>query len=219
MHSHQGALGETLLVYGEAIKHIFDQDWPRRFLVVGLGMGYIELAIVCYWIQFGGPAPQIESFESDLELKEGFQNRILGKGESQSDDFKKAHDLILEGFSKEFGSPKNLILEKAKDLLNQGHLVLRGPLDVAEISSPSFSALLFDAFSRNTTPELWSEEFLEKFLEKSAAPKSVFATYSAIGNLKRVLKKKKFERQERSGFGQKRERTLAVRNYLEPKPI
>lgn len=111
--------------------------------------------------------------------------------------------------------------EIAKFLLSareRGAWKLRDTLDPQTEFAESLNCLLFDAFSSKSTPELWTEEFLDRFFSKVAAPTCVFSTYACTGALKRSLRKAGFELNIREGFASKRDCTFAVRSlHRDPK--
>jgi len=74
--------------------------------------------------------------------------------------------------------------------------------------------MCFDAFSKKSSATLWTEEFLNSFLENHTHADCVFTTYACTSQLKRVLKKHGFSLINRPGFAGKRESTLAMRGSL-----
>jgi tRNA U34 5-methylaminomethyl-2-thiouridine-forming methyltransferase MnmC len=68
--------------------------------------------------------------------------------------------------------------------------------------------VLYDAYSKKTSPELWDASVLTEVIRRMKKP-GVFCTYAANSVLKRTLKSHGFILEERTGFAGKRESTLA----------
>ncbi|MEQ1878476.1 MAG: MnmC family methyltransferase [Bdellovibrionia bacterium] len=200
MHALDGALSETLHVYGPAIDLVFDGGWAPRFLVVGLGLGYIELLILARAFR-RGISPEIFSFESKEELVAGVKASTQHKSGSI---FAEVRDEI------ERSTGVTGLTSIAREALESGRWIMNGPLEFST-ELPKVSSILFDPYSRGQCPDLWEEQFLSRMLNDAASPRSVFATYASFGALKRVLAGAGFALETRSGFGRKRECTLAVR--------
>src|SRR5688572_16888444 len=77
MHSLDGALGETDYIYGEAVRRALEQDWLPSFLIVGLGLGYVEWVTIAICAE-RGIEPNILSFESDEFLRNAFGKFWVG---------------------------------------------------------------------------------------------------------------------------------------------
>lgn len=205
MHSLRGAFSETNYIYGHAIRQCLLSALPTRFLSVGLGLGYCENLLAALMLQ----AKQkfyLESFEVDIRLRENFSNWI--KGDSVHPDFERVYDQSL----KSSAELCEVDFVKSKALLKNSPIEFRTLLDNETTFEKRFSCILFDAFSSKSTPELWTQEFLEKFFAKACEPKCVFATYACTGVLKRALKNSGFEIEIRPGFSSKRDSTFAVRH-------
>jgi S-adenosyl-L-methionine-dependent methyltransferase len=212
MHSLRGAFSETVYIYGAAIERCLKERFEPRILSLGLGLGYVELLAVALQLrdaptsEFGG-----ESFELLPELREFFYSWTLGELEKVPADFVRAYDEILDFTARATGIESSRIRSQLAELLKTGRWVLSGPLDAkTEVHGP-FGCLCFDAFSSKTSPDLWTEEFLDQFFAKVAAPGCVLSTYACTGALKRTLKANRFDVTIRAGFGSKRDSTFAVR--------
>lgn len=225
MHSLRGAFSETVYIYGTAISRAFGLKRCRspkeapRILSMGLGMGYVEilsaaLALQTAWktkddnlVQgFGG-----ESFEILPELRERFRAWVFD--EELPADFKQAYDYILDRSAQETGQEGSAIKSLLRSAIESGRWIVREELTADTKFTERFGCVCFDAFSSKSTPDLWTEEFLMKFLEKTAAPDCVLSTYACTGSLKRSLKASGFDLQIREGFHSKRDSTFAVRVF------
>ena len=80
----------------------------------------------------------------------------------------------------------------------------------AEDPAGIFDLVYFDAFGPDKQPEMWSREVMHR-IEAVTHPGSVFVTYSAKGELKRMLRSLGFEVQHLPGPPGKRVFTRAVK--------
>ncbi|APB34600.1 hypothetical protein GlitD10_2268 [Gloeomargarita lithophora Alchichica-D10] len=80
MHHSGGAYSETQYVYGEAIRAVIKNWINPYFLIVGLGLGYIEILIACECLksQKSGNC-RVISFESQVYWREQFHHWLLGQ--------------------------------------------------------------------------------------------------------------------------------------------
>ncbi len=81
MHSVDGAFTETVYLYEPVIDCAAASSDYCRFLSVGLGMGYIEIMVVAYFLKHGllnKKKLQIFSFEKDNCLRDFFVSYFLG---------------------------------------------------------------------------------------------------------------------------------------------
>lgn len=97
-------------------------------------------------------------------------------------------------------------------LKEKNQFVLREWLTENTVFTQTFGVIFFDAFSNQSTPELWTEDFLVQFLARASANKCGFATYAATGALNRALKLSHFIRHSQPGFSGKRESTRAFKS-------
>ncbi len=210
MHSRDGAFSETLHVYGPAVEMVSTHRLPTEYVCVGTGLGYLEILLAAHAARTGKANQfRVTSFESDAFLRQSFQSWVEGK--SLSAEFEKAYSCIVGEFSQQFDLPASVIRGVLMEWNSSGQWALEGAL-TSKIAWPHrYTCILFDAFSAHTSAELWSEPLLGEFLDEACAEKTIFATYAATGDLKRVLKKRGFEVPTRSGFSGKRECTLASR--------
>lgn len=201
MHHKGGAYSETFEIYGGPIRETLKQGF-NSFVSVGLGLGYNELMVASEAIKFGIPNVRILSYESDDFLKNQFLNFLAARN----------NDQIFKTISEFFEVPFKLIADFLLDHKQRNLWELQGALNSDSICADSYHCILYDAFSSKTSPELWSEEFLNSFLKKSADSSfCLFSTYACTGALKRALKSQGFDVQLREGFHGKRNSTLGVR--------
>ncbi len=211
MHHSGGAWSETELIYGRAIECIYQQMQEKavkiQFVVVGLGLGYIELLIAQLAEKYCYPLEriQIDSFESVSKLKNYFISWV--QNENLPDDVSDIYNEVAKFVGKK--SKINL-----QSIFRSGQLQIHSSLNQESMvqlqSNISFSGLMYDAFSSKTNPELWDEDFLKSLLALHHSEFAVVATYASKGTLKRALKYHNFESNEERGFQGKRNSTFAV---------
>lgn len=203
MHHLGGAYSETQYIYGDALRRL--TQWPEltpwKVLVVGLGLGYIELLAMAEAIKNNKPL-HLLSYEIKPELVEAFLGWLKGER------LEPVYDRLYEFYQKDY---PNLDLKTALYKAHlEGHWEIRGALEEKSLPSSNYQALLFDAFSGKTTPELWTPEFLAEFLRCVVKEPTVFATYACTGTLRRTLQAAGFAVEKRPGFLGKRDSTSAV---------
>ncbi|MGZ3768256.1 MAG: MnmC family methyltransferase [Bdellovibrio sp.] len=214
MHHSGGACAETLLIYGTPIRQVLEKVENPRFLIVGLGLGYIELVIAREALLLGKSAAQVSlitSYESVLELKEFFFKWLHGKKEELSIEVWNTYDSVLNHVI----AGTELTAEVLKSFLTVHFKTLSDIQDAItnDVCLPSkYHCILYDAFSSKTNPFLWEEEFLTGLLHLGAAEQCVLSTYACKGSLKRALRKEGFEVVVREGFQGKRNSTLGIKN-------
>ncbi|MGZ3692194.1 MAG: MnmC family methyltransferase, partial [Pseudobdellovibrio sp.] len=201
MHHSGGAAAETEYIYKSVIEKSLQVKPGARLGVVGLGLGYIEiswaLAVIKNNLQIDPPS--VVSYEIDEELK------IKFKEWCERRDLKTfIYDQMVEALETGFDHEliKNLITQKTE---------FKGDLLTDYEKDKSLNIVCYDAFSSKTTAALWSEDFLNQFIQKACAEDCVFTTYACTGVLKKVLKENGFILLTRLGFKGKRDSTLAVR--------
>ena len=230
MHHSGGAATETQMIYGEAIEIVFQQVNPARFMVVGLGLGYIEMFIGAYAVLLNKKIEQIISYESVPELREAFWCWLhrLPLSEPIQKTYDEVWSSIYQQLRSRFGETMPDILSSSEDL--QDEVVKQLQQHFPEVNSingeihPStrvvrpVHGVMYDAFSSKTTPHLWEEEFLFEFLGAACAADSLVVTYAAKGTLKAALRRLDFFVGKRDGFKSKRGSTRASRGkFLPPK--
>lgn len=211
MHHLGGALTESLYIYGEALDWAFERTSPTHVLSVGLGLGYNELIATCRYLNLQRSPEDfyLESFEIETSLRENFLNWL--QGQSLPQPWQQVYDDILNSVTLHFKILPGFAKETLLGLIQQNRWQLRTELNERTEFSERFHCILFDAFSKGATPNLWNEDFLKEFLQKAAARKSVLSTYAATGSLKRALYAENFEVDLRQGFAGKRQSTWATR--------
>lgn len=213
MHHTNGALAETIYVYGPAIQWGLEKTLSPRILSIGLGLGYLEFLVAAKCLIENEPRKNLsdefylESFESDKKLS----TNLIAYLNDQPNEMKSTYDLILKKFEEQLDVDsediKNLLLEA----YDNGSWVIRSALDSGTTFNIKFDVIMYDLYSSKTIESLWTEDFLNQFLKSSADTNCAFATYSSKGNLKRALKNHDFKLVERVGFDGKRESTLGFR--------
>ena len=208
MHHRDGALTESLYIYGAALAGC-PQPHPS-VLSVGLGLGYNELISIAYALKHEKEANlRIRSFEIEYHLRQQFL--LWLKGEETPQFGNEVYDSILNMVAKEFELLPGLIKEQLLSMYQDGSWILDEALSNSTLFESKFNCILFDAFSKGTTPDLWDEEFLIDFIAKAATEKCVLTTYAATGALTRALKRNGFEVDLKKGFSGKRQSTIAFR--------
>jgi hypothetical protein len=209
MHHCGGALTESLYIYGEAIRYSVEHRIPLRIISVGLGLGYNEM------ISFALTNEPIKmiSFEKDPILKNGFLNWLglmpLDPSPLQ-DQLRITLNRVLNVVAIQCAVSPTLLIEKMRtSFLDKDWHVFSDVRELQKIDS-TYHIVLFDAFSKKATPDLWSEEFFANFFKHYVRAPAVFATYASNGSGRRALKNYGFESIHRSGFQGKRESTFAV---------
>ncbi len=215
MHHSGGAATETAYIYIEPLKKTL-KAWPFKdteqfnIAVVGLGLGYIETSLIGLFQKENFlQTIQITSFEKESALIQSFKNHF-----NQSDK-KSIHQKMFQSVCEIHSYDKNQVFDLMKSILKNNHpqikLDLKSELNKDFRLDNPFHYIAFDAFSQKTDHPLWSEDFLNDFIEKTAGSDCLLTTYACTGILKQVLKKHGFTLIPRLGFQGKRDSTLAVR--------
>lgn len=208
MHSLDGAFSETQYIYGSTIKEVLSLPEPH-ILSMGLGLAYNEILSVALLLKANKQNYKITSFEIVDELKTSFYQWATSQAPTALDT---CYSSILELISSEYDLNPLLLKEQIQKDLLEHRIELLGPLPSKNPNDFYYNAILYDAFSNHTDPDLWSEAHLDDFFTTYADPSHCFfSTYAATGNLKRALVDKNFTVNKRKGFGQKRESTFAFR--------
>ncbi len=205
MHAEEGAFSERQFLYQPLAEKAFEAAAEPVFLALGLGLGYNELLIAFEALHRGQNPALIASYESVDFLRESFLSWLKGEPSVLSP----AYDQIAEMYSLKYernpADAKTYLLK----LLNENRLLLLGAIEKAD--PPASHAILFDAFSPKTSPELWTPEFLERFFEKASADPCFVATHACNVVLKKALLKNGFTLGIHKGFARKRESLFASR--------
>lgn len=205
MHHSGGAWAETRLIYGEPVAEIIRHQAHPEFLVVGLGLGYIEMAIAREALLAQAPVGRITSFESVPELRTYFWRWLHGQSLpcEQEKVYQTAVAAVIQGTELQAHDIQKFLQGQFPSEESFGHEL------GSEFALPSrYHGIMYDAFSSKTTPHLWEEEFLTRFLQQAAAVPAILTTYACRGSLKRALQNSGFEVVVRPGFQGKRNSTL-----------
>ncbi len=205
MHAWEGAFTETQYIYQPPVEKAFAAAENPVFLSLGLGLAYNEILIAFESLRCGRMPALVASYESVPELREAFADWLEEKPVSLAPLYDQILGLYAQKYERSRESAKELLLQ----LMKSGKLRLLGPVESEEVH-PSH-AILFDPFSSNTSPHLWTEEFLERFFEKAAACPCFVSTYASKGELKRALRKNGFTLTLQKGFGKKRHSIFAFK--------
>ena len=208
MHSLDGALSESLYIYGPAIGAAIENG-GSNILSMGLGIGYNEIISHCHFHQKQMTEFHILSFEKVPELRTFFKEWIMDLSTPLNECF----DNILKQITDQFSIDHNILKQELKTSLNEKRLLILESLESKNPSQKKYQGILYDAFSSNTDDYLWDENHIENFVDQYCDPhKCWFSTYAATGGLKRALKNKGFLLEKKAGFGKKRESTFATRS-------
>jgi len=204
MHHSGGAAAETEYIYKSVIEGALQRLPELQVAVVGLGLGYIEIswAIACLK-QKSNLQSCIISFETEDGLKDNFCIWLSSEIPAIYDDVCRALDSSVK-------------IQDIKEILkkNVEQFQFKGNLLTDYDKNNSYQLICFDAFSKKTSEQLWTEEFLTEFLAKASHRDCIFTTYACTGALKRALKNNGFQLIDRLRFKSNRESTLAVRGIF-----
>ncbi|AGH95547.1 MnmC family methyltransferase [Pseudobdellovibrio exovorus] len=210
MHHSGGAASETFYIYKSVIQEASQLLERSKTCVVGLGLGYIEIS----WAQVipNTEAHSLVSFEIEESLRQNFMSWL----ELPTDALEHTlYDDIYQSL-KEFGISAPQI--QVKQHLKQNFQLNPIEHDLRDFVSPSkplrWNIVCYDAFSSKTNQDLWTEDFLQKFIDNHCEEDCVFTTYACTGILKRVLVSRGFEFVKRTRFKGKSDSTLALRGKL-----
>lgn len=229
MHHRQGALAESLFVYHGLLEEGLSMNMAPQILSVGLGCGYNEMIAVAHFLsqKKSFETFYLESFEGDSLLRESFLEWMLQRpdissqnevGDEHGSSVKKQLHLTFEKVALLISShfrlaPNDTIKNQLRCLYDEKQFILRDWLTDQTQFQNRFGIIFFDAFSSQSSPELWNEDFLTALLEKAAQTPCGLATYAATGTLNRALKKSGFVLREQKGFSGKRQSTRAFRIF------
>lgn len=208
MHHFRGALSESLYIYEPALRWVFEQRSATQFHVMslGLGLGYNELICAALATSLSLTAQtQMTTYEIDSDLKTHFVNWLT----TDVDDWKPQLDQITSSLATHYSLAPGAIKQTLKSWFEQKQWILFGAFPQCLPSSQRYNVIMYDAFSRKMDEELWQEKFLTQFLCDNTQAPTAFATYASTGNLKRALRQNRFQLQPKTGFGGKKESTLA----------
>lgn len=208
MHSVDGAFSETIYLYEDVVKYVLNNTHSSHniFLSLGLGMGYIEILVCAYTLKyFPNVNFKIYSYEKEPELREFFQKYILDK--EIPSVFQESYDSILKLFCEYY----ELNCVDLKKELRKGNIIFCHEYNNNVNVELPVNGLFFDAFSINTSPELWEDALIQKILKQCHKKCAAFATYAARTHLKKLLVEFGFQLQKKPGYGGKKESTFAFK--------
>ena len=215
MHNLRGALSETLYIYRLPIEMALGWILPEiRFFSMGLGLGYNELMVSALCLLHGQSEWKLVSFESVPLLRQAFLNWVTEQPPANENHRRlyAIYDQILDGLTEKLDlSQPFQFRQNLRTKLDEGSWMVEESFLPDTQVAFTCHAILYDAFSSNTSPDLWTETNLHRFLELVAAESCAFSTYAAKGALKRALTAKGFQLEKTSGFGGKRQSTFAYR--------
>ena len=209
MHHSGGAASETRYIYKSVIAHCLAES-PKQLktCVVGLGLGYIEM---CWAMELASQNLKasenisLVSYEIDRGLIESFGSWIHGYSEASQNGY--VYDQIAKSLDAE------IEVKAVKEALDFNFRLrpVKGDFATDYEKDNSLNLICFDAFSQQTSQELWSPDFLTRFLAESAHEDCVLTTYACTGHLKKALRDNGFEVIQRPAFRGYRDSTLALR--------
>lgn len=205
MHALDGAFTETLYIYQPTVRDALKASQNTRIISIGLGLGYNEILTACECIKQNKPT-HIDSYESVAELRDYFTQWI----NNEQNPFQHIYDNILTLFANSYSLNAEQVKEKLKQQLHSEQLALHAAI-TPQTQFQKSHGIFFDAFSHKSSPELWTEEFLEHFVKTATAETCYLSTYASKGALHRALRSHNFISEKRAGFGKKRESTFAYR--------
>ncbi|MEK2688721.1 MnmC family methyltransferase [Bdellovibrio sp. GT3] len=211
MHHSGGASIETTHLYGSVARDVLQKTDNPHFMVVGLGLGYIEMNIAREALLAGKTVGLITSYEAISELREFFFDWLHGKVENLLPEVASIYDQALKHVLKGTEIPEN----ELKSFLRkhfQSASDIHGAMTAEMTFLSRYHGFFYDAYSSKTHPHLWEENFLNRLLLESAESQCSLSTYAVKGTLKRALKANGFAVIEREGFFTKRGSTLGVRS-------
>ena len=157
---------------------------------------------------FGSASASVSDSASDSASGSASGSKIDSEAE-----FTSIYDQILACTSAALEIPATRIKSLLGEMIRTGRWRLRPALESStEFGAEKFGTICFDAFCAKTSPELWTEDFLKVFLNKTLAARAVLSTYACTSVLKRSLIANGFELKKRRGFAGKRASTFAVRS-------
>lgn len=199
MHHFGGAGSETLYIYKSVMDAAYRLLPAAKTLVLGLGLGYIEMS----WA-LSQPAGEgtLISFEKEEGLRTSFKSWLQSETPSIYDQIA----LSLEPAAD---------VRQLKSRLKQNFQIHEIQEDLRAFEGGGgWNVICYDAFSSKTNAELWSQEFLDYFVKRYCAADCAFTTYACTGVLKKVMAENGFEFIKRPGFQGKRDSSLVLRGVF-----
>ncbi len=208
-HSRHGAARESRHVFLDATGSAaaLRAGQPLRVLEVGFGSG-LNALLTADAARCGGAALHYCALER--ELLPGACLRPLGHAAllhhaELAESLYSALDATLDAGRRPGGARLQIELAAGIDVE-----ILCGDARDARLAAARHDAIYLDAFSPDSNPELWGEDFLAG-LFATLRPGGRLATYSAKGRVRRALLAVGFTAQRLPGPPGKREMLLATR--------
>lgn len=205
MHHSGGAAAETLYIYANPLQQAHQILTAEcKTCIVGLGLGYIEVAWALSLLK-NGLKPSSEITFHTFEIVEELRTRFLKWLHSDAESL---YDLIVKKMTTQFSS--HVIKSTLKQGLLSGSSIEK---DFSEsyLLNTKWNVICYDAFSQKTNQKLWQGEFLDLFLKDQTAEDCILTTYACTGVLRKTLIENNFTFIKRVGFGGKRDSSLALR--------
>lgn len=229
MHHSGGALSESILIYSEIVRAALNFNLPPKIASVGLGLGYNEALAMAEIITFEQkrydflekllvpkrpehvtPEIRILSFEKDPVIRENYVNWLHNR--SSNSFWTPLFQEVLELVAARYGMPDTQLKREMNKLYKEERFkIVDDVQNFQENVSDRYSVILYDAFSNKSTPELWDEEFLKKFLYGVSEKFCFFSSYASLGGLNRALEATGYLVDVHRGFKNKRHATCAYR--------
>lgn len=215
MHSNEGAFSETIYVYLPVIQFVFDNKLNPIFLSIGLGMGYIEIMIVSFFLKHNPDILKnnffcIQTFEKENILIEQFKKFFLA--EDIPNDFKYCYEKIIKYNCDYFQIKEDILKAEMISLILNNNILFYNEFSDNSKLKYSSHGIFFDAFSVKSSPFLWKENVLHHvFNDENCDKICSFATYASKTVLKKILRENNFILENKKGFLRKRECILAER--------
>ena len=214
MHNPKGALSESCYIYKKVMDEVLalsspDLLRPLRVLSLGLGLGYNELLLLAQSYKKNVEI-YLDSYESFEPLRANFCAWLCNEKCELFDVYDEIIEMICQQDGISVAALKTFVRQKMIDKA----FCLHGAFSQNEFRRSTYHGILFDAFSEKTSPELWSESFLNEFLDQCCEPVCVFATYAAKSSLTKALTRAQFCVEKIRGFGGKRQSTWARRGAV-----
>lgn len=212
MHGLQGAFGEGLYIYLNALRECLKFGLPPSIFSLGLGLAYNEIISIAYFQKYQLDNFKIVSYEKCPSLISGLQEWLGIVKQATAPTWSSTYDSILERTAHHFRLTKGALKQNLQDSISSQKWILQGAFTPDTQFSQKFNCIFYDAFSEKTDPQLWDAKTLQTWSLRACQPNCVFSTYAAKGILKRILKEQGFTLIKRPGFAGKRHSTLAIRS-------
>ncbi|MFN9066753.1 MAG: MnmC family methyltransferase, partial [Bdellovibrionales bacterium] len=137
--------------------------------------GYNEIYTAAIAQLNGNSRWSLDSFE----IVEGLKNQFLESLHSSQEFQNSVYGSISNRLSEYLGLPQGSVYQQLNSAVLENRLKVYG--DIRGFSfTQKYHAILQDAFSLKTNPDLWEENFLVELLS-TTHPKSALASYASLG--------------------------------------